>query len=193
MARRLLHVLMAVAVALGVAAAQAPAPLNVPTTGSMVVGALALDGVAQGTLVAGGDGVAFHTFWFDVPAGVARWTLTLDADADLDLAVKAGAEIATYVDRDRGGDWDYRDVDTRNPTVLTIDAPQAGRWYVDVFNALPVGTRGTYRLGSSAGTAAAAPAAPGGLPRKGAPAAPPPARRPDADDRRRACRRARQR
>lgn len=143
MARPCLRVLVAVAVAFGVAAAQAPASLAVPSTGSAVVGALALDGVAQGTLVAGGDGVAFHTFWFDVPAGVARWTLTLDADSDLDLAVKAGAEIATYADRDRGGDWDYRDVDTRNPTVLVLDAPAPGRWYVDVFNALPAGTRGT--------------------------------------------------
>ena len=91
MACKLSRVLMAAVFALGVAAAQAPASLTVPTTGSTVIGGLALDGVAQGALVAGVDGVAFHTFWFDVPAGVGRWTLRLEADADLDLAVKFGS------------------------------------------------------------------------------------------------------
>lgn len=151
--------------------AQAPSQVTVPTTEPMVVGAIAADGQAQGALVATDGGIAFHTFWVDVPAGVTRWTLTLDADADLDLAVKFGAEIQDYTDRDRGGDWDYRDVATGNPTVLTIDAPQAGRWYVDVFNLLQAGTRGTYRL-TLATTRAAAPAG-GGLPGKaGAGAAP---------------------
>lgn len=177
MPRNILRLLAVFVVAFGTAAAQAPASLGVPTTGSMVVGALALDGVAHGALVAGGDGVAFHTFWFDVPAGVTRWTLTLDADVDLDLAAKAGAEIGTYADRDRGGDWDYRDIETRNPTVLAIDAPRAGRWYVDVFNALAPGTRGAYRLTSTVASTASAPTAPGALPGKLGPAepvAPPP-------------------
>jgi hypothetical protein len=58
MARKLSRVLVAAAVVLGIAVAQSPASLIVPTTGATVVGALALDGVAQGTLVAGGDGVA---------------------------------------------------------------------------------------------------------------------------------------
>jgi hypothetical protein len=36
--------------------------------------------------------------------------------------------------------------------VIVVEAPQAGRWYVDVFNALQVGARGSYRLTSTAGT-----------------------------------------
>jgi len=154
-----------------IAHAQAPSQVTVPTTDPMVVGAIAADGQAQGALVATAGGVAFHTFWVDVPAGVTRWTLTLDADVDLDLAVKFGAEIQDYNDRGRGGDWDYRDVETGNPTVLAIDAPQAGRWYVDVFNLLQAGTRGTYRLTLT--TARATAPAGGGLPGKaGAGAAP---------------------
>ncbi|MBW6454250.1 MAG: hypothetical protein K0A98_00050 [Trueperaceae bacterium] len=133
------------------ALAQAPATVVAPTTGSAVVGALASDGTAQGTLVAEAGGVVFHTYWVEVPAGVARWTLTLDAETDLDLALKFGSEIGSYDDRDRGGDWDFRDWETLNPTVIVVEAPRAGRWYVDVFNALQVGTGGSYRLTSTAG------------------------------------------
>ncbi|MDF1521219.1 MAG: hypothetical protein P1P87_00185, partial [Trueperaceae bacterium] len=135
--------------------------VTAPTTESAVVGALPLEGVAQGTLAAIAGGNAFHTYWVDVPAGVARWTVTLEADADLDVAVKYGSEIQNYADRDRGGDWDARDVETADPTVLAFDAPQAGRWYVDVFTLLQPGTRGTYRLTSSgAGAGGALPSAP---------------------------------
>jgi len=132
--------------------AQAPGAVVAPTTGAAVVGALAPDGTAQGTLVAEAGGVVYHTYWVDVPAGVARWTLTLDADADLDLALKFGSGIGSYDDRDRGGDWDYRDWDVVNPTVLVLEAPQAGRWYVDVFNALQAGASGSYRLTSTSAT-----------------------------------------
>ncbi|MFO7546143.1 MAG: hypothetical protein R6W77_11700 [Trueperaceae bacterium] len=130
--------------------AQAPAQVTAPSTGSGNVGDLALEGVAQGALVSVSDGVAYHTYWVDVPAGLASWTLTLDADIDLDIALKFGSEITTYVERAEGGDWDYRDIDTRNPTTVVIERPQAGRWYVDVFNALQTGTRGSYRLSLSA-------------------------------------------
>jgi hypothetical protein len=160
-------------VALGAAVAQAPGSVTAPATGSALVGALAPDGVAQGTLVAEPGGVVYHTYWVDVPAGVARWTLTLDADTDLDLALKFGSEIGSYDDRDRGGDWDYRDWETGNPTVIVVEAPQAGRWYVDVFNALQAGARGSYRLSLAVSGAQAAPPVSGELPRKGVFAVPP--------------------
>lgn len=132
--------------ALGAAWAQAPAQLTVPTSQPGVVGALAPNATAQGTLVAVAEGVAYHTFFVDVPSGATRLTITLDADADLDLAVKYGSEIQSYRDTSDGGDWDYRDIDTANPTVLVIELPQAGRWYIDVINAYQAGTQGTYRL-----------------------------------------------
>lgn len=149
--RNATHVLLILLATLAHALAQAPGAVVAPTTGAALVGALAPDGSAEGTLIAAAGGAAFHTYWVDVPAGVARWTLTLDADADLDLALKFGSEIGSYEDRDRGGDWDYRDWDTVNPTVIVVERPAAGRWYVDVFNALQVGAGGRYRLTSSAG------------------------------------------
>jgi hypothetical protein len=130
--------------------AQAPTQVTAPSAEAGNVGALALEGVAQGALAAVSGGVAYHTYWIDVPAGLASWTLTLDADIDLDIAVKFGSEITTYVEPAEGGDWDYRDIDTRNPTTVVIERPQAGRWYVDVFNALQPGARGNYRLSLAA-------------------------------------------
>jgi hypothetical protein len=173
--RNATYVFLVLLATLAHALAQAPGALVAPATGSALVGALAPDGTAQGTLVAGTDGVAFHTYWVEVPAGVARWTLTLDADADLDLALKFGSEIGSYDDRDRGGDWDYRDWDTGNPTVIVVEAPQAGRWYVDVFNALQVGAQGSYRLTLTVGGGQAVPPSTGGLPKKGGIAPTPPA------------------
>jgi len=159
----------------GQASTQAPTQVTAPTPQSGIVSALAPNATAQGTLMAVADGVAYHTYYVDVPVGATRVSITLDADIDLDIAVKFGAEIQSYRARAEGGDWDYRDIDTVNPTIIVIERPQAGRWYVDVFNALQPGSRGNYRLTLAAvADAAGADARPSTPPAKGglAPATP---------------------
>jgi hypothetical protein len=72
---------------------------------------------------------AFHTYRIDVAPGTATLTIRLQADADLDLFLKFGSEIATYAD---DGDWQYRDIEVTNDATLSLRAPQAGAWFVDV-------------------------------------------------------------
>ncbi len=167
--------MLALAVGSTAALGQAPAQVTAPSSQPGVIGALAPNATAQGTLTAVADGVAYHTYYMDVPAGATRVSITLDADIDLDLAVKYGSEIQSYRAKAEGGDWDYRDIETVNPTVLTIDQPQVGRWYIDVINAFQGGTQGTYRLSVATTTAAASPGTttPGTLPGKVGAGAPP--------------------
>lgn len=115
-------------------------------TRSAVIGALPPNGSARGRLDGAVDAFAYHTYVIDVPAGAVSMTLVLDADTDLDIAVKHGSDIHSYADKDRGGDWDYRDIGTQNPTTIVIDRPAQGRWYVDVINALRAPNDGHYRL-----------------------------------------------
>jgi len=146
---RLLATLLAIGFACApFAAAQATRGVTAPTTGSAFVGLIPVEGWAQGSLVASADVVALHGYRVDVPAGLRLWTLELDADADLDLAVKYGSPIATYRDRASGGDCDRLDVGTDNPTVVVVAWPWAGPWYVAVLNPLEPGVWGTYRLTS---------------------------------------------
>jgi hypothetical protein len=121
--------------------------LRAPTTGSAVVGLLGADGRAEGTLVATSDGFAFHAFVVDVPADAVRWTLELDADADLDLALRFGA-IGPH-EGPPGGDWDRFDVGAENPTVVVLERPWPGRWTVVVVAPLEPGAWGTYALVSA--------------------------------------------
>jgi hypothetical protein len=72
---------------------------------------------------------AFHTYRIDVAPGTATLTIRLQADADLDLFLKFGSEIATYAD---DGDWQYRDIEITNDATLSLRGPQAGTWFVDV-------------------------------------------------------------
>ncbi len=116
------------------------------TTTSAFIGALEPNGRARGRLDGAPEAFAYHTYVVELPPGTVRWVVELDADADLDLALKHGSEIRSYADRDRGGDWDHRDIATRNPTVVVVERPAAGRWYVDVVNALGAPRHGTYRL-----------------------------------------------
>lgn len=127
-------------------AAHAQGDLVAPSSSSGVVGALAPGASARGTLAGVAGAIAYHTYVVDVAPGAARLVLVLDADVDLDLAAKPGAEIANYDDPVRGGDWVARDVATTNPTVLAVDRPTAGRWYVDVFHQLGPTVVGHYRL-----------------------------------------------
>jgi hypothetical protein len=151
-----------------------PVEVVASETGTAEIGAVAPNGRARGRLDGVADELTFHAYFVDVPAGATRLTLVLDADRDLDLAVKYGTATETFADRDRGGDWDYRDIGTQNPTTIVIDQPTAGRWFVDVLNILGAGQNGQYVLavttdGATGGTAT--PAAPIG-PLGGAPAAP---------------------
>jgi hypothetical protein len=135
----------------GAAPAPGPAPVPAPEvvaseTGTAFIGALPANGRARGRLDGTAEQVTFHTYVVEVPAGTARLTLVLDADVDLDIAVKGGSEIRSYANKDQGGDWDYRDLDTMNPTTVVVEAPAAGPWYVDVMNALGGGRNGSYTL-----------------------------------------------
>lgn len=80
--------------------------------------------------LAGANGAwAYHTYRIDVPQGTNVLTIRLAASDDLDLFLKFGAEIATYAD---DGDWSYRDIELSNDATLSIRAPEAGSWFVDV-------------------------------------------------------------
>jgi hypothetical protein len=144
------------------AAPSPPAEVVASTAGTADIGAVAPDGRARGRLDGVADDLAFHGYYVDVPAGSSRLTIVLDADLDLDLAVKHGAATESFADRDQGGDWDYRDIGTQNPTRLVIDRPAAGRWFVDVLNALGAGRNGTYVLAFATEGGGAPPASPGG-------------------------------
>ncbi len=121
------------------AAPSAPQP-------SGIIGALTLGQATNGNLLGDTESAAYHTYTLDVPAEAPSLTLFLDAEHDLDIAAKYGAEILDYRLRDEGGDTDYIDIGLDNPTELTIIAPQAGRWYIDVVNLLTDGEASTYSL-----------------------------------------------
>jgi hypothetical protein len=140
-----------------------PAEVVAGETGTADIGAVPANGRARGRLDGVADDLSFHAYYVDVPAGSTRLTIVLDADLDLDLAVKHGIATERFSDKDRGGDWDYRDVGTQNPTTIVIDQPAAGRWFVDVLNILGAGQNGNYVLSfTTAGAATTVPSAPGG-------------------------------
>lgn len=122
------------------------ATLEATFTHSGVVGQLAPDGLAAGQLAGEADAIAYHTYVIDVPAGIALLTIELDADIELYLAIKHGSEILSYAPRAQGGDWDYLDTSEVSPSVIVIERPAAGTWYIDVINALGTGRVGSYYL-----------------------------------------------
>ncbi|MBS3933647.1 MAG: trypsin-like peptidase domain-containing protein [Truepera sp.] len=128
------------------APAQPAGTVTANTAQSAVIGALPLGQSAQGQLAGMADSASFHTYYVEVPAGVAQLTITMSADIDLDLAVKFGSEIISYADREEGGDWLYRDNSATPGAQFSIPNPQPGRWYIDVFNALGPGQTGRYTL-----------------------------------------------
>lgn len=120
--------------------------LTANTTQSAVIGALRIGQSAQGELAGTGAGASYHTYYVDVPPGTAQLTIAMNADIDLDLAVKFGSEIVSYAERDAGGDWLYRDQSVNPSAAFTISNPQPGRWYIDVYNTLGPGRTGRYTL-----------------------------------------------
>lgn len=164
--RRWISALAVVFLALAVAQTPSTAPLELQAASerSGTVGTLVPGGRARGRLAGESGAVAYHTYVVEVPTGLARLVLELDADIDLDLAVKYGADIQSYAPRDQGGDWDHLDVGEQNPTVIAVEAPAAGRWYVDVIHALGTSNSGAYTLVVHVGVGGAGPApAPGPL------------------------------
>lgn len=104
---------------------------------SGVIGNIAVGQSASGKLASlGGGEVSFHTYILDVPTGTRQIIVSLSADQDADLAAKFGSEITNYGDQIDGGDWNYRNTAGDFTTEMRILSPQAGKWYIDIFNAL---------------------------------------------------------
>ncbi len=123
-----------------------PSTIVANTTASSTIGTIQIGGSASGSLAGISEAVSYHTYILDVPSGTPRITISMNADMDLDLAVKFGSEISSYNDQDNGGDWTYRDNSLSNSAQFVIDNPQAGRWYIDVFNTLEPAVIGSYKL-----------------------------------------------
>jgi len=98
-------------------------------SGSGLVGPLALGEQARAELAGVRQGVAYHTYVVDVPAGAAQLVIEMAADVDLDLFLKHGSEIVSLGD---AGDWDYRDITVAPRASFTVAWPAPGRWFVDV-------------------------------------------------------------
>ena len=98
-------------------------------TASGIVGDLRLGQRTISTLAGASEAWAFHTYRIEVPPGAALLSVQLKGDADLDLFLKYGSEIASYAE---DGDWQYRDIGVAHEATLSIRAPRAGVWYVDV-------------------------------------------------------------
>ena len=130
--------------ALALAACAGVVPTG-PGTGSEVVGFIDFGEEATAT-IAGDDCCAiWHAYRVTVPPGTAGITIRMDANADLDMAAKFGSPIDSYQDKPFG-DWDYRDITLNEFAEFVITDPDAGTWYIDVFNALGAGNSGTYTL-----------------------------------------------
>lgn len=77
-----------------------------------------------------------------VPEGTTSLRVSVDADSDLDLALKYGGLILSYAD---DGDWDYIDLETTLDPTIELSNPRAGVWYIDVMNLLDA-TKANYTL-----------------------------------------------
>ncbi len=121
------------------APASAPAPLG-------MIGPVTLGRTLRNSLAPLDEGASYHTYTVDVPAEAERLVITLEAEQDLDLAIKYGSEILSYSDQAEGGDWDYLDMSRDANTQLSVPNPQRGVWYVDVINALGEGEASPYDL-----------------------------------------------
>lgn len=86
---------------------------------------------------------SYHTYVLEVPPGTSQVGMRLLATAELKLAIKHGAEITSYSD---DGDWHDREVSSGNRKELILQNPEAGLWYIDVYNPLGSGALGSYTL-----------------------------------------------
>ena len=110
--------------------------LVAPSSSPGVVGRLNLGQSARGSLAGSGqdDDVPYHTYIVDVPDGTSHLVVRLSARKDLDIAIKHGAPIEDYDEDDP--DWDLVDRSEKGNSTLMIESPSAGKWYIDIMNAL---------------------------------------------------------
>jgi serine protease Do len=114
------------------------------TTGSGTVSdQMQLGQNATGSLVGTSEGGSYHTYVVAVPGGTPRLTIRMNADVDMDLAVKYGSDINSWTD---DGDWQYRDNSLEPKAEFMIVNPQEGPWFIDVINFLGPSVTGSYTL-----------------------------------------------
>jgi hypothetical protein len=97
--------------------------------GTGLVGPLTPGEQVRAQLAGAAEGIAYHTYYVEVPRGAAQLVVEMAADVDLDLFLKYGSEIVSLGDE---GDWDYRDIDAAPRATFTVTGPASGRWYIDV-------------------------------------------------------------
>lgn len=95
---------------------------------------------------AGMPASSYDTYRLDVPAGLAMLEVSVIANGeDLDLALKAGSEIASYLEK---GDCDYRDFSSDPNPACVLDNPPPGPIFIDVVNLGSAGAKYTLRAES---------------------------------------------
>ncbi len=119
-----------------------PTTLVAPNRPGVVVGAIRSGQQATGTLVSREGIASYHTYFVEVPEGTAQLTVRLEADNDLDLALKHGALIEDY----SAEGTDYLDQSYDPGAEFVVDEPTPGFWYIDVSNGLAPGASGRYTL-----------------------------------------------
>ncbi|MEK7349023.1 MAG: hypothetical protein AABZ94_09145 [Candidatus Eisenbacteria bacterium] len=102
-------------------------------------------GVAIVRAVAGAS--SYDTYRLEVPPGLARLAVSVaGGGADLDLALKAGSEIASYGE---GGDCDFRDFSPEPNPACVLDRPAPGTLFIDVVNLGSAGAEYALRVTST--------------------------------------------
>ncbi|MDZ7704879.1 MAG: hypothetical protein U5L04_10390 [Trueperaceae bacterium] len=119
-----------------------PDTLIAPDRPGIVVGAIRPGQQATGTLVSRANAASYHTYFVEVPEGTARLSVRMEADNDLDLALKHGTLIDSY----SPDGTDYLDLSYNPRAEFVIDEPAPGFWYIDVSNGLAPGAGGRYTL-----------------------------------------------
>ncbi len=117
------------------ATVQAQQTLHAPNSESGMVGSIQAGDKAVGKLAGLGEdeSSSFHTYTIEISPGTKQLVVSMLAEGDLDLAIKHGDVITAYGENP---DWDLGDDSTSESATLKIDRPDAGVWYVDVFNSL---------------------------------------------------------
>lgn len=116
---------------------------------SCVAGDITPGTTVQAVLNGYEDFLNYHTYNIVVPEGQDELRITVEADGDIDIALKYGSEIDDWGD---GGNWDYADETMAHGGEFIVNNPAAGVWYLDVFTYYQ---EGTYTYTVTANTTAA--------------------------------------
>lgn len=122
-------------------------------------GELAIGSRVRAVLNGYEDFLNYHTYLIVVPEGLDELRVLVDADDDVDIALKYGDEIDDWAD---DGNWDYLDTSYDFGGEFVVQNPPAGDWFLDVFTYYEDGTN-TYTV-SVGGTGDPIPAAPASAP-----------------------------